>query len=144
MDASYKITAGTSAAARGGDSPPTSAADRSGKSALGSEMRYALTSNRIAGEEAAGDYQRLNLVGAFADHHKRRITVKPFDRELGHIAIAAEHPHCVERHLGARLRGEQLGHSCLDIASFACVLFLRCVIDQQLGRLEPRAHIGEQ
>src|SRR4051812_25838133 len=46
-----------------------------------------------ASQQAARDDELLDLVGAFADHHQRRVAVVALDRELVGVTHATVDPH---------------------------------------------------
>ena len=69
------------------------------------------------GQQAAGDDQPLDLVGALADHHQRGVAVVALDRQLGGVADAAVDAHRLGGQLERGLAGEELGHAGLDVAA---------------------------
>src|SRR5205814_2105478 len=73
-------------------------------------------------EQAAGDDETLDLVGALADDHQRRVAVVALDGQLGGVAVAAVHAHGLGGALERRLRREQLGHARLDVAALTRLL----------------------
>src|SRR4051794_37694939 len=52
-----------------------------------------------AGQQAPGDHESLDLVGAFADHHERRVTVEALDGEFVRVTQAAVDAHRLCRQL---------------------------------------------
>ena len=72
-----------------------------------------------AGDELPGDHVALDLVGALADDHQRRIAEVAFDIELGGIAVAAVDPDSIQSDLHRDLGGEQLGHPGLHVGALA-------------------------
>ena len=85
-------------------------------------------SDRVALEEAAGDHEALDLVGALADDHQRRVAVVALDRELGRVADAAVDAHRLGGDLERGLAREQLRHAGLDVGALARLLQLRGVL----------------
>src|SRR4051794_4712966 len=76
----------------------------------------------IALEQLPADHHLLDLGGALADQEQRRVAVDALDLVFLGVAVAAVD---AQRLLGVRvrgLRGEQLGHACLEIRPLAGVL----------------------
>src|SRR4051794_2339383 len=96
-----------------------------------------------ASQQSARDDKLLDLVGAFADHHQRRVAVVALDRELIGVAHTSMDAHGIHRQLQCCLTCEQLGHAGLDVAPLAGHLALGCAACEQPGRLQPRRHLGE-
>src|SRR3989442_1502506 len=89
-------TGGTPARTQSGRS---SATTRSDEAAARRARSYL-----VALDKASRDHQPLDLVGALADDHERRIAVVALDGEFLHVAVAAEDAHRLQAHLLARLR----------------------------------------
>jgi predicted amidohydrolase len=89
-------------------------------------------------DELRGDDVALDLVGALADDHQRRVTEVALDVVLRGVAVAAVDPHRVQRHLHGDLGGEQLGHAGFHVAPLPGFEPLRRVQDQ----LPRSRHLG--
>jgi hypothetical protein len=59
-----------------------------------------------SGDQLGRDHVALDLVGALADDHQRRVPEVALDVVLGRVAVAAVDPDRVERDLHRGLRGE--------------------------------------
>src|SRR5207302_9105313 len=112
-------------------------------------VRLALARGERAGplamtlDELAGDERALDLVGALADDHQRRVTVVALDVEPGEhpgLAVGAQRDH---RGLVGRLRGDQLGHARLEIAALATVLQAGRPVGDDPRRLDAGGEIGQ-
>src|SRR3954463_10017923 len=66
---------------------------------------FGAPSDRIVFDQAFGDHQTLDLVGAFADHQQRRVAVQPFHHEFFGIAVAAVNAHAFQRILDGGFGG---------------------------------------
>src|SRR3954465_14148389 len=97
----------------------------------------------VPGDQLAGDYDALQLVGALADDEERRIAVEALDGELLGIAVAAMDAHRFEADIHRRLGGEQLGHAGFHIAALAFVVGPRRLVDQETRGLDLGRHVGE-
>src|SRR5258708_10236972 len=54
-------------------------------------------SGLVFADELARDHGAEDVVGAFADRHQRRVTVKALDLVLGGVAVSAVNAHRLER-----------------------------------------------
>src|SRR5579885_868664 len=68
-----------------------------------------------APHELLRDDVALDLVGALAHDHERRVAVVALEGVLGRVAVAAVDPDGIERDRGCHLRREQLGHACFEV-----------------------------
>src|SRR5579883_2502037 len=103
----------------------------------------ARTLDPVALQQPAGDHEPLDLVGALADDHERRVAVVALDAELLHVAVAAEDAHGLEGDLLADLGGEELRHARLEVAALAAVLHRGRLADEEPRRLDLGGHVGE-
>ena len=93
-------------------------------------------SDPAPGHQLRGDHVALDLIGALADDHQRRIAEVAFDVVLGGIAVAAVDAHGVQGDLHGDLRREQLGHPGLHVGAFAAVVAFGRVAGELAGRGE--------
>ena len=61
--------------------------------AVGGHLVHFQCLDRVLFNEALGDQQALDFVGAFADHQQRRIAIETFDQEFLAVAVAAVDAH---------------------------------------------------
>src|ERR1700761_3844565 len=69
----------------------------------------------VAVDQLAGDHVALDLVGALADDHERRVPEVTLDIKFGRVAVTAENANSVQRDLHGGLGGEQFGHARLQV-----------------------------
>src|ERR1700677_4439250 len=100
-------------------------------------------SEPAAGHQLRGDHVALDLVGAFADDHQRRVAEVPLDVVFGGISIAAVDAHGIQRDLHRHFGGEQLGHPGLHVAALAAVVTLGGITRQLAGGGEFGCHLGQ-
>ena len=79
----------------------------------------------MALEELARDDEPLDLVGALADDHERRVAVQALDRGIREHAAAAGDAQGLHRDLLRGLGGVELGHARLEVATLGAVLHAR-------------------
>src|SRR5207302_494061 len=72
-----------------------------------------------ATREVPSDDHALDLVGALEDLHDLHLAHVALDREVGGVAVAAEHLYGVGRDLHGGVRSEQLGHRRLRAVGLA-------------------------
>src|SRR5665647_2464576 len=78
--------------------------------------------HRSALDELSGDDVSLDLVGAFADDHQRRVAEVALDVELRGVAVSTVDAHRVQGNLHGGLGGEQLRHTGLHVCALTLSL----------------------
>src|SRR4051794_20773423 len=100
-------------------------------------------SDLVAADQLLGDHLAQDLVGSLADDHEHRVAVEALDLVLDREAVAAEDAHRLLRAVDAGFRARELGHRRLEVAALAAVEHPRRALDQLLGALDLRRHVGE-
>src|SRR3989449_8983438 len=90
------------------------------------------------------NHDPLDLARALADFADLGIPHHPLDRVLGRVAIAAVQLDGLGRGTHAQLGGVQLRHRGLALEGVTRLFEPRGVVDQVLGRLDFRRHVGER
>src|SRR5450759_975173 len=99
--------------------------------------------HRSTFDELPDDDVALDLVGALADDHQRRVTEVALDVELGGVAIAAMDAHRVQCDLHGGLGGEQLRHTGFHVGALSGVEPPRGEQGQLTGGGELGDHLGQ-
>ena len=94
-------------------------------------------------DEASRDDRALDLVGALADEHERRVPVIPLEVEVDADARRAEGSERRQRDLVRGLGGVELRHAGLEVAALAAVLQAGRPVGEQAGGPHLRRHVGE-
>ena len=94
-------------------------------------------------DEAPRDDRALDLVGALADEHERRVPVIPLEVEVDADARRAEGSERRQRDLVRGLGGVELRHAGLEVAALAAVLQAGRPVGEQAGGPHLRRHVGE-
>src|ERR1700757_2695482 len=101
------------------------------------------SSDPASSNQLPGDHIALDLVGAFADDHQRRVAKVAFDVVFGGVAVTAVDAYGVQGNLHRDLGGEQFGHSGFHVATLAAVVALGGIAGELTGGGEFGRHVGE-
>src|ERR1051325_2099380 len=103
-------------------------------SLLGSGLRNSPPGSFL--EQGRSDHQPLNLAGSLVDFGDLCVTIVPFGREVGEVAVAGEHLQSFLGDTVGHLGVEQLGHRCVAAVSTAPVLGDGRAPEQQPRRID--------
>src|SRR5215217_413645 len=94
-------------------------------------------------EQTPRDHQALYFVGSLAYGHQRGIAEVTLHVIILVVTVTTMNAHGLEAVVDAGLAGEELRHTCLEVATLAAIELLGGIPEEQTGSLDADRHIGQ-